>query len=580
MPLRIAGEVAVQIGPLALDGPAEELLVERVRAAYPSYVITDSNQEAIREICARLDGLPLALELVARRLVVLSPATLAAQLDSRLAATMDGRRDAPVRHRTMRGAITWSYEALSPDEQSLFARLSVLPGTFASQAAVAIASRPEPALDALTGLIDHSLVTAAESQDEPRFRLLEVLREFAAEHLPPSDRDSARVAILRELARWAPRAADGLIGPKQAESARRIDAEATNIEAALEWAVGLHEQAPAIAILADLRRYWEIRGRLTFARLSIQGLLASRPRLRPELRARALNALGTFCLLLGDYEAARPPLEQALRLRRRLADAAGSAQSLSNLALIHHWRREYPQMRVLLEQSIAESEKAGDTWGVAASLGNLAVACVESGEFHQAAELYEDVARRFRSLGDDASVAMAEDGLSDVLVLEGRLQEARVLLERDLAEARRIGHRDVESSAMINLASLLVVEGKPLEAEALAREAARRVADTGEHHRLIELIEILATCRQAEEQLEQAAMLLGAADGARRRLGWARSPLDGMAWHTRLITDIDRRLGRERAVAIFASTGDLDIARLLLDERDRRAKPPIQTASQ
>jgi predicted ATPase/class 3 adenylate cyclase len=454
-PLGVSGEQEYPVPPLDLpdpdDVPAPEdlsryeslaLFVERARAVAPEFEPTPDDVAAIAEICARLDGLPLAIELAAARVKVLPPQAMLSRLERTLPFLASGSRDLPQRQRTLRDAIAWSYDLLDGAEQHLFARLSVFVGGFTLEAAETIANPDgELGLDTLEGiasLTNKSLLRQmVTSPGEPRFFMLDTIREFAEERLSQrveADPTAARHATF--FLDLAERAAPQLLGADQARWLDTLALEHDNLRAALTWAETSGELELALRLAAGLWRFWQMRGHLREGRARLEHLLdlpgAEGPR---GVRADALEALGGSRYWMGDIAAAGATYEECLALRRELGDDVAIAGALYNFAFTHalpQYENRDAQLAVqLMEEALEIYRGLDDRGGVGRALWGLANAHYQI-DYGRALSYAQEALPLFREVGDRFMTAWTLFTTGSVLNRLGRHEEARAPLQESL----------------------------------------------------------------------------------------------------------------------------------------------------
>jgi predicted ATPase len=365
--LHLTGEQVFVVPPLDLPEPghassladltnaaAIRLFLTRARAAQPDFALTAANAGAVSAICRALDGLPLALELAATRVRVMTPQALLAQLSSRLPLLTGGHRDAPERLQTLRNAIAWSYGLLTCDEQRLFRRLSVFVGGFALEGAEAI-STGEPALDLLTSLVDKSLIQQGMQPDgETRFTMLETIREFGLEQLAPSgEEDAARDAHAAYLLDLTEEADPHFWGSNEPLMMDRYEIEHPNVRAALDWLEKNGQIETALRLMCRQRFVWQFRGRFVEAGDWLERLIARGDDVALGVRAKALTDLGEVVIGKGDLERAQALCEEALSLAREAGDRRCAAEALRWLGEIAWWRRDFDLAEELTRQALA-----------------------------------------------------------------------------------------------------------------------------------------------------------------------------------------------------------------------------------
>jgi tetratricopeptide (TPR) repeat protein len=418
-----------------------------------------------------------------------------------LALLTAGSRDAPARHSGLTATIDWSYDLLDRDRQSLFARLAVFAGGFTLEAAEAVCGEPPDLLDALGALLDGSLLLHAED-GEPRFRMLDTIREYALDRLEESGgADDARRAHLDYFLGLAETADGELAGADQRTWLHRLEAEHDNLRAALAYASSLPEGSEAIRLACALRRFWRLHGHLADGRRMLEIALAREASVSAELRTKALNGLGTLAGEQGDFEAAKEAFEESLALARSLGAEDGIANALTNLGNIDLFEGEFGAAQAKLEESVRLWRQLGERRSLAVSLENLGCIAVAQDRLHEAAELLAESEALAREAGSEHTIAGALSARSRALVLLGELEEAAALLE----ESAEIGR-------------------------ALA-----------EPHVLADALDGFAGLAAAGEDAERAAVLAGAADAVWDSIGATR-PLDQSAWRERALSVARDRL--------------------------------------
>jgi predicted ATPase/class 3 adenylate cyclase len=454
--LHVSGEAEYQVPPLELPDyrqlPPLEVLsqyeavilfIQRAQAVRPGFTVTNENAPAVAEICARLDGLPLALELAAARVRRLTPQAILARLESRLTLLTGGARDLPARQQSLRDAIGWSYDLLDEPERALFRTLSVFVGGWNLEAAEVVCN-PEgrlrvETLDALGSLADKSLIRQTETEGgEPRFRMLEVIREYALERLAQEDEaEEIRRRHAGFFLDLAETVEPKLTGPGQARWLDTVELEHDNLRAALDWLSESGNAVMALRLGSSLWRFWQMRGFLHEARQRLTNLLALPGASEdPAVRAKALEALGGVTYWMADYEIARGFYEESLEIHRRLGDRAGIANALYNISFTY----EVPQTdlaaaKTFAEQSLAIFRELGDEIGIAKSLWALGSSGSEPSLVDdETAEAYlTEAIAIFRRLDDRFSLGWVLHSLGLRAVDTGEFEEARAQLSEALA---------------------------------------------------------------------------------------------------------------------------------------------------
>ena len=443
--LRIAGERDYPVEPLP-DADAVELFRERAAVAEPI--------DAVREICRRLDGLPLAIELAAARTRLLPPEQLLQRLEHALPLLTAGRRDAPERQRTLRATIEWSYDLLSKEERRLFSRLAVFAGSFSIEAAEKVSDAD---LDTLESLVEHSLMRRWASG---RLGMLETIREYAAERLEQSDEaEEIRRRRAEFFLALAQSAGPHLEGAEQAEWLQRIEAERDNVRATLEWALGA-DAGLALQIAADLGRFWWVRGPAEGLAWLERGL--EQADVAPAVRAGALDAAGGTAWFVGDHERALRLFEEGLATFRELGDRAGAARMLTRLGPPLTVVGRYEEADRVVREAAAIHRELGNSIELAMSLHILGAIAAERGDWQSAAPLMEESAALARETGDTWQLAYGLSNLAEVAIRSGNLEVADRHGREALTFANEIGD-DVLTIFALALRSITVARRGDLE---------------------------------------------------------------------------------------------------------------------
>ncbi len=461
-PLRLRGEVVYPLQPLEVSA-AVKLFRERARAHDPSFV---GDTARIAELCVRLDRIPLALELAAARVKLLSLEQLVERLERKLPLLVTGARDAPERQRTLRATIEWSHELLSDEERALFARLAVFAGGWTLDAAEAIC---DAGLETLELLVDKSLVRV----EAGRFGFLETVREYAAERLDEAGlADELRRRHAAYFLELAERSGLDVIGPEQQRRLERLSAERENIHSALAWLAAQPDEAStALRLAASLVLLWFLHGPYVEGAAWLQRLLAATDGERSSARASALWGAGFLLALLGDEERAGSFVEQSLALGRELGDDSSVARSLNMLGLHAFFANEMQRACALLEESSELARRAGDEWCLGDSLGTLASLYPLCGEEERAKELGAQGLALASRAQDPQGVRMALFGLALAAVRGDDPPSARPLAEEGLAICRELGDRWFVSYFLWIVATTSLALGEFVCARAEAEEA-------------------------------------------------------------------------------------------------------------
>jgi predicted ATPase/class 3 adenylate cyclase len=436
--------------------PALELFAQRAAAVSPSFAVDDESAPIVAEICYRLDGLPLAIELAAARVKVFPPRALLARLDKRLELLSGGARDMPARHRTLRQAIAWSHDLLDAAEQALFRRLAAFAGgaSFDAIEAVCEAAGPldAPLVDLVSALVDKSLLRQEALRDgEPRFTMLETIREFAQERLVASgEEDATRAAHAEFFIMMAEQAEPELTGPMQMMWLEKLEREHDNIRAVLHWAVRTGDAARGLRLGGAFWRYWVVRGHMTEGRERLGAVLAIPAHdTRPMLRVKALLGAATMAHEQSDIAVSRALLEETLRIVRDAGDRHLIGRTLTNLGWAEFHGGNHERARQLSNEGLAIHRELKDTRGIALALNNLGWICNFEGDCAQARRLHTESLTLRRQLGDARGIAFAQANLAWPTHRLGMSEEAERYLTDAVETLRALGDQQLLGYALV-----------------------------------------------------------------------------------------------------------------------------------
>ena len=570
--LRLRGEREFEVPPLDLPDlrseasieylatcPSVLLFVERARLS--GFVISNENIMTAAEICVRLDGIPLAIELAAPRVRTISPQELLRRLEKRLELLTRGSTELPVRQKTMRATIAWSYDLLDKKEKSLFRQLAIFVGGFTLEAAeaVCLSESRMSVLDGVSSLLDNSLLR--KDADKLHFVMLETIREFALERL-----SETRAAQLRErhssyFSDLTERVEPELTGNAQLAWLNVLETDRENLRAALNWSIAASRLEVGLRIAAASWRFWEVNGPLSEGRRWLSAFLAKATSASvPDwVLAKALYAAGILAHIQSKHDEAHPLLERALNLYRSLGNSRGVADTLNDLGLLLHDlgdnqraeellqeglsmsresiymggmayaldnlghvardRGNYEESRSFHQQSVAIRRELGDDFAVAASINNGALVALAQGDLDSAYSGFEESGRMFQTLKNKLGEAISLNNLGEVAELQRNDKRAATLYNRSLALFRKEEDAANVATVLKNLGNIARREREPKEAKKLYAESLTLLKEA-EHTSLIPAcLEALAALACVEAKPERAAELLSAASSLREKQG-------------------------------------------------------------
>jgi predicted ATPase len=577
--LRISGEYEFPVLPLVLPDlrnlppleelsqlPAIALFIERTRAIKPDFVLTEASARPVAEICARLDGLPLAIELAVARSKVLAPAALLSRLTNRLDLLTGGSRDLAARQQTLRGTIAWSYDLLNAKERTLFARLGVFMGGCSLEAAESICGKlrieneelrnaaPKDAipnsqfsiLNSLESLMDKSLLRQIAAGDgEPRFSMLETIRDYATEQLIGSDEyELVRHAHAHYFLALAEQAEPELTGPHQADWLARLEGEHDNLRAALGWAREQNAAETALRLAGALWRFWYTRGYLSEGRSWLDQALAMVEHGLPVLHAEAPNDISA-------------PAASA----NTIAGMTAHANALHGAGSLAWAQGDYVKSQALYEQSLALRRNVGDKRGIAASLNNLGTVAQSQQDRATAQRFYEEALALFRELGDQLYLARLLNNLGVMAQEAGDYEPAYTYHEESLALRRALGDQLGIAMSLANLGEEAQSQGKSAQAIAHYVESLTLRATLGDKEGIAYCLEGLAEIARARGQPKRAARLWGAAEILREELGVPLPP-SARTRYDQLVADTRASFGAAQFDAAFANGRSMSLAQV------------------
>jgi non-specific serine/threonine protein kinase len=544
-PLGVAGEIAWRVPSLSLPWPlqptpgapdvqseAVRLFLERAREAAPTFVTTEQNSAAIARVCYRLDGLPLALELAATRVTVLTPEQIADELDNRFRLLVGGRRAALPRHQTLQAAFDWSFDLLMETERVVLRRLAVFTGGFGLEAARAVCSdtpvSADEVLDVLTRLVNKSLVAAEVQAPVSRFRLLETVQQYAAARLRDAGETlSTGARHLRCFLDLAERAESEQRTADQTLWLNRLQMEHENLTAALEWGLSGSDNAEAgLRLAAALRWFWFARGYPSEGLLWLKRGLASTSAIGAPVRAKALDAAGALCHSLGDMAPAERYLTEALRIWRTSGDKRGTAISLNTLGLVAKARGNHVRAATLLHAALDLARELDDTPRLATVLNNLAALAIDQADYAAAQPFLRESLSMKRALGDAAGIAYSLHNLGEAALHQGEYELAATTLREGLALSRQVGMGHLSAQSLHSLAMVVLRCGDHSAADGHLRESLALFQTLGDRSGVALCLEGLAEAAVLRRAFEPAVMLLAAASAWREVSEFPIPPYD------------------------------------------------------
>jgi non-specific serine/threonine protein kinase len=509
---------------------AVQLFVERARSALPSFALTPEHAWAVVQVCRRLDGMPLAIELAAARIRALSVDQIVARLDDAYRLLTGGSRSALPRQQTLRAAMDWSYDLLSAQERAVFRRLSVFAGSFSLEAAESICSGESVAaygvLDILSSLIDKSLVLVEERRGEARYRLLATIRQYGQDKL----HECAEAGTVRRhhrdwYARLAERVESETLEAEQRSVFDRLEAEHENLRAALRWSLEQQEAETAAQIGAAIVRFWLLRGYISEGRRWLEQALSAFSA-KNAVRAKALNVAAILASLQDDHKTARTLVEQSLGLSRELADKQQTGYALYTLGRLARIEGNYARAATLFEESLSLFRELGQKHDIALVLSGLGLTVLYLGDYERATALCEESLALSRELGDHRGIASWLANLATVTLARGDATRASELCVESLAIRRALGYKGGCAHTLAIMGRIALGQGASERASICYSESLTLRQETGEREGIAATLEGLAAVAGMQGQPVSAARLCGSAESLRTLLSAPLTPID------------------------------------------------------
>jgi predicted ATPase/DNA-binding CsgD family transcriptional regulator len=520
--------------PRPIDGlltfEAVQLFVERARSVLPSFTLTPESASAVVQVCRRLDGMPLAIELAAARVRALSVEQIVARLDDAYRLLTGGSRSALPRQQTLRAAMDWSHGLLSAHERAVFRRLSVFAGSFSLEAAEAVcAGEPEDAyevLDVLSSLIDKSLVLMEQRRGETRYRLLETIRQYGQDKL----QECAEAAKVRRhhrdwYARLAEQAESETLEARQKSVFDRLEAEHENLRVALGWSLEQEEAETAARIGAAISRFWLLRGYMSEGRHWLERALVGFSE-KNAVRAKALNVAAILASLQDDYKTARTLVEESLELSRELAERKQTGYALYTLGRLARIEGNYAGAATFLEESLSLFRELRQEHDIALVLAGLGLTVLYLGEHERAAALCEESLALSRELRDLRGIGSWLANLAIITLARGDAKRATELCEESLAIRKALGYKGGCAHTLAILGRIALDQGDYERASVCYKESLTLRQETGEQEGIATALEGLAAVTGMQGQPVSGARLYGSAQSLRTLLGAPLTPID------------------------------------------------------
>jgi predicted ATPase/DNA-binding CsgD family transcriptional regulator len=562
---------------------AVQLFIERASAVLPAFRLTQQNAQALAHVCRRLDGMPLAIELAAARVKVLSVEQIATRLDDSYRLLASGSRTALPRQQTLQATIDWSHNLLPEKERILFRRLAVFMGGFTMEAAEAVCAEngleQNEVLDLLSHLVDKSLVAVVERGGETRYRLLETIRQYGLDKLP----EFGETASLRRSHRdwylgFAERAASQVMGAEQAKWFDRLEGEHDNLRAALAWSLESGEAEKAARMGVAIWRFWQVRGYMSEGRRWLERALAGFSE-QTSVRAETLLAAGVLASLQDDYDRAKTLLQESLGVCLELADRQGAGYALCSLGILAHSEGDYQGAVIFFEQSLQLFREVEDRYGRTLALAGLGLTLLYLGNYERASVLCEESLALSRERGDPRSIASALTNLGIAMLERGEDERANVLCEESLALRRKLGHKGGCAHTLIILGRIAMHQGDYDQAIACYEESLALRQETGEKEGIATALEGMAAVAAMQGQPMSAARLYGFAESFRNMLGAPLTPLD-RSYYEQSVAAVRVQLDEPTFLKAWSEGQAMPLEQAIAAAKQVKAQEPITPASE
>jgi len=619
-PLGVPGEIVWIVPPLTLPEPlpwrspssvqeslsayeqseAIQLFVARSSAVSPGFTLTPHNAPWVANICRRLDGVPLAIELAAARLRAFSARQIAERLDDRFQLLTGGPRTAPARQQTLEAALDWSYTLLAPEEQRVFRQLTVFSGGWTLTAAEHVCTgAAQDLMLVLASLVEKSLVVVDRNHDETRYRCLETIRQYGAQLLAEAgETGPVRIRHLDYFTRWAEQADSQLSGPDQSVWLERFNHEHDNLRSALDWSQAAESRAEqGLRLAAACGIFWKIRGYLTEGQARLLAALEHCTDCEPAIiRSRALHRAGNIAYLKSDYPLTRTLLTEALSLSRSLGPSAKPelAETLDMLGELATEVGEYSEAPAFFEQALAIFRELHDQQGIASMLMQLGWAAMRAGDYHAASIRLEECLPLLRRSGNARLLGLALAGLGELAIRQGAFDQAHTLLEQSLDLRQELGDRWGIAASLGSLGWLALLQRDFTRMTDLLRRSLAIRLEIGELGGTAWSLEKLAQAASLQARdlpnphrqrgYQRAACLFGAAQALRQPLNSVIDPADLPEYESTLEL-LRSGLGRQAFDSAWAEGSVLPLQEIValamhpwITPQDLAALPDTQSA--
>jgi predicted ATPase/DNA-binding CsgD family transcriptional regulator len=497
-----------------------ELFVQRAQAASPSFALDQANAASVATICVHLDGLPLAIELAAARIKFYAPQTLLLRLGSRLEVLNEGPRDLPVRQQTLRATLAWSYDLLADEEKVLFARLGVFAGGCSLEDVEAVCSGDLtlPVAVGLESLVNKNLLRQEQnSQGEPRFMMLETMREYALEKLD-EQAEAARMneRHARHFMAVVARAAQEFYGPDEAVWLVWLDAQMDNLRAALRWSFDHHDAETWLQFVNSQIRFWDVRGHLSEGRSCVARLRNLKRASEPsKALADALRGIGDVVYLGSDFATAGELYQSALDIYEALGDSVNAAHALIGLGEVATEIGDYVSAPALFEKAHHIMQQCGDVPGCARALTQWGWGALRVGDMNHARAQLEQGLALFLTTNDTANISLVYSGLGEIAIRQGELESAQGLLEKSLAMRQALGEKWGIAVSLGSLGWVALRQSDFERAVATLQKSFDIRKEIGDKGGMAWCLEKMAQIAQLKDDAGRAARIFGAAAAMR-----------------------------------------------------------------